>query len=187
MRAVSCAWLASVVGLLLAATPSSAAARAADAGPAGAQADVACLKAAWFARLPAGWHQQSAGCAGTLAGGSLSAWTQATSWRFTADPHGPLHQLRPGRVLIEVILIRPRGFPYTARHEPLVRAPLNLAQPDEVAMEEGAPTIPQYRFFRRFGCQYEIDLRVDFGTLHPTRTMLRAAQRALNGLLLHRW
>ena len=174
------------VGLVLAVAPMSAAARLDDTERAFGQVHRACLKAASFARLPVGWRQQSGGCASTFSHGSLSVWTQATSWRYISDPHGPLRQMRSDRVLIEVILSRPAGFRKSARFAPLTR-PLNLARPDQVATEEGAPTIAQYRFFRRVTCQYALDLRVDFGTLHPTPGMLGSAQRALNGLTLHRW
>jgi hypothetical protein len=147
-----------------------------------------CHRSASFNRLPHGWEQQSLGCA-QHEGGSLSAWSGATSWRYRPDPHGPIDQMRRNRVLISVILLRPKGFPASSPRafRPLRKHSLRLGAADQIATEEGAPTIPQYRFFRRVGCQYDLDLRVDFGRPHPTRTMKRQAQRALNALVLPRW
>jgi len=152
-----------------------------------AKAGFTCRRGASFERLPRGWAHQTAGCA-QHTGGSFSVWSIATSWRYRADPHGPVAQMRRDRVLISVILNRPNGFPASSAHARLRgkhRLQLNAA--DQVASEKDAPTIPQYRFFRRVGCQYDLDLRVDFGRPHPTRAMKRQAQRALDALVLPRW
>ena len=152
-----------------------------------AKARFTCRRAASFDRLPRGWAQQSNGCAQHV-GGSFSVSSGATSWRYRPDPHGPFAQMRRDRVLISVILTRPKGFPANSAHvRPLGRHPLRLGAADQIATEESAPRIPQYRFFRRVGCEYDLDLRVDFGRPRPMQTMLRQAQRALTALVLPRW
>jgi hypothetical protein len=128
----------------------------------------ACRPAGRFAHLPRGWAQQASGCASRL-GGSLSAWSEATSWRYRPNPLGPVHQMRPDRVLISVILLRPSGFPASSASSfrPLRNHPLRVGAADQVATEKDASTIRQYRFFRRVGCQYDLDLRIDFRTATP--------------------
>jgi hypothetical protein len=144
-----------------------------------------CQRAASF-KLPSGWRQQSSGCA-LRQGGSFSAWTSTTSWRYRGDVHGPVAQLRPGRILISVIVSRPTNFQRSNTFKPLGPLPLRLSAADEIATEEGEPQIPQYRFFRTVRCQYNLDVRVDFGQAHPTSAMTRDAQRALNGLTPPHW
>lgn len=159
----------------------------ASIGVAGEQ--FSCRRAASFGHLPNGWAQQSSVCAQRVSGGSLNTWTGATSWRYRPDPNGPVHQMRADRVFISVILVRPRGFP---RASPALFRPLRdhlfrLSHADQIATEEGEPTIPQYRFFRKVGCQYDVDLRIDFGRPHPSQALMWAAQLALDGLVLPPW
>ena len=78
------------------------------------------------------------------------------------------------------------------RHTPVLpgsprlrKLPLRLENA-AVASLEGAPQVPEYRFFFRYGDEYNVDLRVDFGG-RPTPAMRAAAQRALNALRLPRW
>src|SRR5207248_2686968 len=81
----------------------------------------------------------------------------------------PVAQLRPDRALISVIVNRLAGFSQSGTVKPLGHLPLRLAAADEIATEEGGPEIPQYRFFRTVRCQYDLDVRIDFGRAHPTQ------------------
>lgn len=179
---------ASRVGAILCATAAGFALTLVPVVAAGGIATPGCRRGATFDGLPHGWAQQSNGCAQHV-GGSFSVWSGATSWRYRLDPHGPVAQMRRDRVLISVILSRPKGFPASSPPavRPLGKRPLRLDAADQVATEEGAPRIPQYRFFRRVGCEYDLDLRVDFGRPHPTHAMKRQAQHALDVLVLPRW
>lgn len=142
-------------------------------------------KPAVFARLPRGWRQRNSGGAIRHPDG-LNTWTEATSWPYRPDRFGPVRRIPRDGILIEVLLIRRGGFPGSLMYPPLTRLPFRM-QDAEIATEEGAPHIAQYRLLYRFGRRYDVDLRVDFGRPHPTQAMLAEAQRALNALLLPKW
>jgi hypothetical protein len=142
-------------------------------------------KPARFASLPPGWRQRSSGVAIRHPGG-LNTWTEATSWPYRPDGFGPVRRIPRDGILIEVLLIRRAGFPGTLMYPPLRRLPFDLSDAD-VATEEGAPHVAQYRLLYRYGRRYDVDLRIDFGRPDPTGRMLAEAQRALDALVLPSW
>jgi hypothetical protein len=142
-------------------------------------------KPATLARLPTGWRQRNSGVAIRHRDG-LNTWTEATSWPYRPDRFGPVRRIPRDGILIEVLLIRRGGFPRSLMYPPLTRLPFRL-EDAQVATEEGAPHVAQYRLLYRYGYRYDVDLRVDFGQPHPTHAMLAEAQRALNALVLPRW
>ena len=139
---------------------------------------------ATFARLPEGWRQY--GAQSSRWEGGRNAWLGATSWGYRLDRGGPLRRIPRDGVLIEVNLIRRDGFPHDSRYPYLRRLPLRL-DVARVTGEAGAPQVEQRRLLYRYGRQYELDVRVDFGRRNPTKEMLRSAQNALNGLRLPKW
>ena len=135
-----------------------------------------------FADLPPGWHVSSDAPILLLPGGT-HATTLATSWRANlAAPYGWSAQLRPGRAAITVMLVRtPSGC-----RDPLppLRLPLALARAQHATLE--GSTFEEDRIAgRRAG--YDVDLRVDYGTAHPSRVIRRRVQRVLGSLRLPVW
>jgi hypothetical protein len=138
-----------------------------------------------FSRLPSGWRHRDSGVAIRHPGG-LNTWTEATSWPYRPDSFGPVRRIPRDGILIEVLLIRRSGFPRSLMYPALTQLPFRL-EDAEVSTEEGAPHIAQYRLLYRYGRQYDVDLRVDFGRPRPTQAMRAEAQRALNALVLPKW
>jgi hypothetical protein len=135
-----------------------------------------------FAQLPAGWHVSTDAPILLLPGGTHGT-TLATNWRANLSaPYGWSAQLRPGRVAITVMLIRvPSGC---SNAIPPLRVPLDLAQAQRATLE--GSSLAEDRFWgRRRG--YDVDLRVDYGTAQPSRSIRRRVQRVLAGLRLPVW
>jgi hypothetical protein len=135
-----------------------------------------------FAHLPPGWHVSTDAPILLLPGGT-HATTLATSWRADLSaPYGWSAQLRPGRVAITVMLIRvPPGCGSAV---PPLRVPLVLAQAQHATLE-GSPLAEDRFWGRRRG--YDVDLRVDYGTAHPSRSIRGRVRRVLAGLRLPAW
>jgi hypothetical protein len=45
----------------------------------------------------------------------------------------------------------------------------------------------EYRVFGRLDESYNVDLRVDINSIHPTPTMMRTAQTVVSGIRFPRW
>jgi hypothetical protein len=135
-----------------------------------------------FAQLPAGWHVSTDAPILLLAGGTRGT-TLATNWLANlAAPYGWSAQLRPGRVAIAVMLIR---VPSACSHVvPPLPVPLELARAQRATLE--GTTLAEDRFWgRRRG--YDVDLRVDYGTAHPSRSIRRRVQGVLTRLRFPVW
>jgi hypothetical protein len=129
-----------------------------------------------FAPLPSGWVQGNLGLA-LLVRDSVAT---TNNWAHTPRSFANLNDIPRDGIYIWAIL---------SSRELIIRRlrlPLSMAEPDEIAEQEGAPRLPEYRFAGRFD-SYSVDLRVDFGRHRPTRAMLLRAQTLLLRLRLPRW
>ncbi len=135
-----------------------------------------------FGQLPAGWHVSTDAPILLLPSGAHET-TLATSWRANlAARYGWSSQLRPGRVAITVMLIR---LPSDCRNAaPPLRVPLVLAKAQHATLE-GSPLAEDRFWGSRRG--YDVDLRVDYGTAHPSHSIRRRVQRVLSSLRLPAW
>jgi hypothetical protein len=134
-----------------------------------------------FAPLPSGWVQGNLGLALLDRDGASTH-----NWAHTPRSFANLTDIPRDGIYVWAILTSGQPTsPATSRSAPL-RLPLSLAKPDEIAAQEGASRLPEYRFAGRYGGYYA-DLRVDFGRHRPTRAMLRRAQTLLLRLRLPRW
>lgn len=137
-----------------------------------------------FERLPEGWREF--GSFSSRWEGGRNALVSATSWGYREDPLGPVRHLPADGVLVSVSLLRRDGFPHVAGYPYLRSLPLQLDDA-VVASEEGAPQVEQHRLLYRYGRQYDLDVRVDFGRKNPSEEMLRSGQAALDALQLPKW
>lgn len=126
---------------------------------------------AHFAPLPSGWVQ------GNLGAGAISS----DAWAHTPG-FSNLNDIPPNGIYVDALL-NPRqpSSPAPTARKPL-RLPLRITQPDEIATQEGSP-LPEYRFAGRYH-GYFVDVRVDFGRLHPAAAMRRRANALLARLRL---
>jgi hypothetical protein len=85
-------------------------------------------------------------------------------------------------VAINVTLIRRADFCTTPT--PPLPLPLVLAHAQHATLE-GSP-FAEDRFAGRLA-GYDVDLRVDYGTPHPSRSIRQRVQRALAALRFPRW
>lgn len=129
---------------------------------------------AWWAPLPPGWIQGNTGA-------------HPASRTANSSAHTPgfenLNDIPPNGVWVSVLLSprRPTS-PASSRHR-LLRLPLNLQYPHQIAKQEGS-SLPEYRFAGRYRGIYFVDVRVDFGRRKPTRSMRQRAQILLRRLRL---
>ncbi|MEJ7569330.1 MAG: hypothetical protein WKF41_13815 [Gaiellaceae bacterium] len=137
-----------------------------------------------FERLPEGWREF--GSFSSRWNGGRNALVSATSWGYREDPLGPVRHIPADGVLVSVSLLRRDGFPHVAGYPYLRSLPLQLDDA-VVASEEGAPQVEQHRLLYRYGRQYDLDVRVNFGRKNPSEEMLRSAQAALDALRLPKW
>jgi hypothetical protein len=52
---------------------------------------------------------------------------------------------------------------------------------------EGAPKVLEYRVFGRIDESYDVDLRVDVNSLHPSAAMLHTAQAVVSNIHFPIW
>jgi hypothetical protein len=135
-----------------------------------------------FAQLPPGWHVSTDAPIVLLARGTHGT-TLATNWLANLSaPYGWSAQLRPGRVAITVMLIREPSACSNAL--PPLRLPLDLAQAQHATLE--GSSLAEDRLAGR-GHGYDVDLRVDYGTAHPSGSIRQRVQRVLTRLQLPVW
>src|SRR5437870_5027638 len=133
-----------------------------------------------FTGLPAGWHQSRQWCT-TFSEGTSDGNTD--TWAATpGSVNNLLVRLLPPGIYIWVVLNRPSR---RVAGRPL-HLPLRLRDA-VVIQQEGAPSLPEYRFQGRYQHRYEAIVGVDFGRSHPSRKDRRAAQRVLSGIVWPRW
>lgn len=141
-----------------------------------------------------GWTTVATGSAEKSAGYAPLAW--ATNVPLHRDP-GPfgvfplggseIRDLPPDGILITAWLPAPElvPAPRNVKNMPYVdrELPLKLSDADVRPSWEGqpAPNIPEYLILARVKEQW-LDVRVYFGTLHPSDRLLEAAQEQLNRL-----
>ena len=120
----------------------------------------------------------------------------ALSWAYKPNPFGCANRMPPGAIAINVILIRRAPGKMTANlcaHAPSFRAypqirRLPLRLPGRTAdRQEGQPRVLEYRVFGRMDDSYNVDLRVDVNSVHPTVAMLRTAQAVVSRIRFPRW
>jgi hypothetical protein len=161
------------------------------AGVAGANPPA--VHGAKFRDLPAGWRAFDAGHTYlTRRGASIN--TYALSWPYRPRPNGWAPAMPQNAIGVSVILIRrsigpavdlcrrtphDRGFP--AR-----RLPLRLPRTTTHRLE-GEPNVLEYRISGRIDESYEVDLRVEVNSLHPSSSMLRSAQRVVSNIRFPVW
>lgn len=137
---------------------------------------VLTISAGWmcpahFAPLPSGWVQ------GNLGAGAISS----DAWAHTPG-FSNLTDIPPNGIYVQALLNpRQASSPSPTARMPL-RLPLTFGHPDQIATQEGSP-LPEYRFAGRYH-GYFVDVRVDFGRLHPTAVMRRRANVLLARLRL---
>jgi hypothetical protein len=99
-----------------------------------------------------------------------------------------LESLPPDGIVIWVSLSRwcyPRG---SEQGSPIVRRPYRLRDFDVQPGWEGqVRDLPKYQLWTQVEGQYEVDLRVYFGSPDPTEDMLARAQGELDRLELPDW
>jgi hypothetical protein len=146
-----------------------------------------------FAKLPAGWRAYAT--PGDLTPSGAWAGTFATSWRYRlATPEGPAGSMPGGAVLVQVWLSRSNAgrsgpslcgrTPHIPGH-PEVKLPLRLPATTTATDMSGA--WPEYRIFGRLGNQYNLEVRVDVTSHHPTKELLARAAKVVAQIELPRW
>ena len=151
-----------------------AAACSGGSGPPSSAAPRQWICPAWFARLPPGVVQ------GNL--GARPASQTANSWTRTRG-FTNLNDIPRSGVYVWTLLSQQRPTSPASSRRRLLRLPLELERPDQIASQEGS-SLPEYRFAGRYGGIYFVDVRVDFGRQDPTRSMRQLAQSLLARLRL---
>lgn len=172
--------LGALLGILVWPGPSKAVASARYPGPTFTPAE--------------GWTTVATGTAERSAGYAPAAWTTNVPFRATPGPFGvfafggsEFRTLPSDGILVVAWLPAPELIPAPkdARDTPYVdrRLPLKLSDADVRPVWEGqpSPNIPEYAIWARVKEQW-LDVRVYFGTQHPSERMLDAAQQALERL-----
>lgn len=148
------------------------------------------VKPAKFGYLPRGWHafQNDFGVL-TRRGASVESYM--LSWAYRPGPLG--WRIPPRGIAVGVLLLRRggttnlcRSTPHMTGYPPIRRLPLRLPRTTSDRFE-GSPNVLEYRVFGRMGDSYNVDLRVDVNSLHPTAAMLRTAQRVVNAIRFPTW
>jgi hypothetical protein len=153
------------------------------------------LASAKFGQLPPGWRafQNDFGFL-TRRGGSAESY--ALSWSYVPNSMGWARHLPNGGIAVSVLLLRRspgrlrinlcRYTPHLRGSPKIRRLPLQLPNVTSDLLE-GAPTVREYRIFGRMDESYNVDLRVDINSIHPTRTMLRRAQSVVRHIHFPNW
>jgi len=175
------------VPLVLVIAASVAAAAAAGSKP-------LVVQGAKFRELPHSWQAFDSDFTYlTRQGASIN--TYALSWPYRqSNPTGWGPAMPRNAIAVSVILIRRSIDPTVdlcrrTPHEhgfPARWLPLRLPRATSKRLE-GEPGVLEYRVFGRIGESYNLDLRVEVNSLHPTAAMLRTAQAVVSRILFRVW
>lgn len=150
------------------------------------------VHAAKFAYRPRGWRFADDDF-GVLTRRGADVGSNAFS--FKPYRFGWALRIPPNGIAVTVHLIRRSADPHAnlcgsvprwSAYPPIRRLPLRLPKTTRDGLE-GAPGVLEYRVFGRLDDSYNVDLRVDVKSLHPTRAMLRRAQAVVSGIRFPRW
>lgn len=181
--------LGSIVVLLVLASAGGTGGATAD-GRAGIAAKLIVVAAPRFTYLPPRWRAFDRDV-GFLTRRGADVNSYALSWPYKPGPFGWANSMPPGAIAVNVILIRRAPgktkanlcghAPSFPDYAPIHQLPLRLPRTTR-DRQEGQPRILEYRVFGRMDDSYNVDLRVDVNSVHPTAAMLRTAQAVVSGI-----
>jgi hypothetical protein len=153
------------------------------------------VDSAKFGRLPPGWRAFQNDF-GFLTRRGASAGSYALSWSYVPNSLGWAPQMPNGGIAVSVLLLRRspgrvrinlcRSTPHLRDSPKIRRLPLQLPNVTSDRLE-GAPNVREYRIFGRMDESYNVDLRVDINSVHPTRTVLRRAESVVRHIHFPNW
>ncbi len=183
----------SLVVLFVAAIAVGAASQA-PAGVGGSAKPIV-VGAARFTHLPRGWRTFDRDF-GLLTRRGADVHSYALSWPYKPGPFGWANSMPPRAIAVNIILIRRNpgrstanlcaATPHLLGFPRIRRLPLRLPRTTS-DRQEGQPRVLEYRVFGRLDESYNVDLRVDINSIHPTPTMMRTAQTVVSGIRFPRW
>ena len=152
------------------------------------------VHSAKFTVVPPGWKAFDDDF-GVLTRRGAEVESYALSWPYAHSSLGWGDAMPRGAVAVSVHLGRRAAagrhtnlcahVPELAGFPPL-RPPLSLPRTTRHTFE-GRPEVPEYRLQGRIGTEYNVDLRVDVNSRHPSRATLKLARRVVAGLHLPQW
>jgi hypothetical protein len=154
------------------------------------------VRPAKFNHLPPGWTALDSH-SGTLSRHRpASTYRDALSWRYRPTQHGWASQIPWNGIAVSIILFRGSGnepflnlcrfTPHLSGFPRIRRLPLRLPRNPGGSLE-GAPNVSEYRVFGRMDESYNVDLRVDVNSPHPSRALLRRAQSVVSHVRFPTW
>ena len=154
------------------------------------------VRPAKFTHLPSGWTRPDSRSGILSRHRPASTYSDALSWRYRASQYGWASEMPRNGIAVSIILFRGSGndpflnlcrfTPHLSGFPRIRRLPLRLPKNPGGSLE-GAPNVPEYRVFGRIDESYNVDLRVDVKSLHPSQALLRRAQNVVNRVRFPTW
>ena len=153
------------------------------------------VQPAKFTNLPRGWKAFDSDF-GFLTSRGANAYSYALSWRWQPNSFGWATQMPRGAIAVTVSLIRRSPgktktnlclhVPRLSDSPKIRRLPLQLPATTPYRLE-GEPGVIEYRVFGRMDDSYDVDLRVDVNSRHPSETQRQSAQNVVSHLRFPTW